>query len=473
MKKCAIFLPVYNGENFLKETIESVLNQSYKDFDLIIYNDGSTDNSNTIVSNFLKDNRITYINNKENHGAGLAFYSMFSKYNNYEYIGMLGQDDVLSKNYLESQIDTLENSEAIVSFSKVKYIDDNNNEIIVDMYHHDLIKSYDRGEFMLVLLHQNHLCASSSIIKNKSISNIQNYTGYNNDRLQDHELWINLLTFGSFIFNENTQILYRKHNNNLSDPTYRINQNKLEYNNMVTRLLFSKHFLSFAKTQNDCTLFLERIVRELVYKAEEYGNPIITTIINFCEKILLIQLGNDYICEALSDLYLQSGLIQKYLQQSKYKKFLYPIFINLTPELQNLLNCNNLFELDPNIAKFKKLISLNVYYKESFNDTNNIKAPAIIITNAEKNYIRNGVLIISDINNCKDDIITYIQDHACVYANELFPNNHKLNILQNTIYDLREEHNKILNENNILTNKLNIVYGSRSWKLIQKLRGRN
>ena len=65
----SIITPVYNGEQYLSEAIESALAQTYKNFELLIVNDGSTDNSEDIIRPFLKDSRVIYIEQKN---AGVA-----------------------------------------------------------------------------------------------------------------------------------------------------------------------------------------------------------------------------------------------------------------------------------------------------------------------------------------------------------------------------------------------------------------
>ena len=63
--KISVILPVYNSEEYIRESITSILNQTYKNFELIIIDDGSTDNSKEICKNFSKkDNRIIFIDNK-------------------------------------------------------------------------------------------------------------------------------------------------------------------------------------------------------------------------------------------------------------------------------------------------------------------------------------------------------------------------------------------------------------------------
>lgn len=60
MLKISVIMPVYNAENYLKEAIDSILEQTFADFELIIINDGSTDNSDGIVSGYT-DPRIVYL----------------------------------------------------------------------------------------------------------------------------------------------------------------------------------------------------------------------------------------------------------------------------------------------------------------------------------------------------------------------------------------------------------------------------
>lgn len=99
MSMISVIIPLYNKEHFVKNTIESVLSQTYNDFELIIVNDGSTDNSANIVSRF-DDPRIILINQKNagvsaarNHGLRIA------KGN---YISLLDADDTWHSGFLEA-----------------------------------------------------------------------------------------------------------------------------------------------------------------------------------------------------------------------------------------------------------------------------------------------------------------------------------------------------------------------------------
>ncbi|MEO7766395.1 MAG: glycosyltransferase family A protein, partial [Ferruginibacter sp.] len=99
----SVILPVYNQEKYLQETIESILNQSFQDFELIILDDGSTDNSPQIIRQFAaKDNRIqAYF--ETNSGKSLATNYLVNKAKG-EWCAFLDADDVMLKQRLERQV---------------------------------------------------------------------------------------------------------------------------------------------------------------------------------------------------------------------------------------------------------------------------------------------------------------------------------------------------------------------------------
>lgn len=99
MKKTlfSVIMPVFNAELYLREAIDSVLNQSFKDFELIIINDGSTDNSENIIKSY-SDERIRYYKQR-NSGPSVARNFGIKKVNA-EFILFLDSDDTISKNLL-------------------------------------------------------------------------------------------------------------------------------------------------------------------------------------------------------------------------------------------------------------------------------------------------------------------------------------------------------------------------------------
>jgi len=98
----SVIVPTYNRSHLLPRAINSILNQTYSNFEIIIVNDGSTDNTEEIVNSF-NDNRIIYHNNEINKGNNAAVNIGFNLANG-KYIAALGDDDELLPNALETVV---------------------------------------------------------------------------------------------------------------------------------------------------------------------------------------------------------------------------------------------------------------------------------------------------------------------------------------------------------------------------------
>jgi len=107
----SIIIPIYNGKKTIKKTLRSILNQSYKNYEVIAVNDGSSDNSLEILKSFSNnfwDRKIRYkIVNQKNQGAPSARNNGFSESRG-EYLFFCDADVVLRKNCLQIMLDTLE-----------------------------------------------------------------------------------------------------------------------------------------------------------------------------------------------------------------------------------------------------------------------------------------------------------------------------------------------------------------------------
>lgn len=110
--KVSILMPFYNRESIIADAIDSVLGQTFSDFEFVIYNDGSTDNSELIVKNYMNDDpRIKYFESKKNKGINFSRNFLIDK-SSCDIIAWIDSDDIISKNKIESQIKIIENLEA-------------------------------------------------------------------------------------------------------------------------------------------------------------------------------------------------------------------------------------------------------------------------------------------------------------------------------------------------------------------------
>ena len=105
-KRVTVLMSVFNGEQYLKEAIDSVLNQTYQNFDLLIINDGSTDNSLKIVQSY-KDPRIKLINNDQNLGLIKSLNIGVSLIQS-DYIIRMDSDDICLPNRIEVQLNFMD-----------------------------------------------------------------------------------------------------------------------------------------------------------------------------------------------------------------------------------------------------------------------------------------------------------------------------------------------------------------------------
>ena len=128
--KISVIIPAYNHESYIGNTIQSVLEQSYDDFELIIINDGSTDKTEEEIKKF-NDNRIVYIF-RENRGAHVTINQGIDMSVG-EYVCILNSDDIYESDRLDKCLKFLECNKAYSAvITKVEGIDDDGNSVLLN-----------------------------------------------------------------------------------------------------------------------------------------------------------------------------------------------------------------------------------------------------------------------------------------------------------------------------------------------------
>ncbi len=128
MSLITIGLPVYNCEKYIKDCIDSILNQTYSEFKLIIVNDGSIDNSVLIVSQY-SDPRIVFINDGENKGLSFRL-NQITELVDTKYLVRMDADDIMHPKRLEKQLAILENNSEIDLIGSNAFTINGNSEVI-------------------------------------------------------------------------------------------------------------------------------------------------------------------------------------------------------------------------------------------------------------------------------------------------------------------------------------------------------
>lgn len=119
-----IITPSYNTASYIAETIQSVLNQTYKSWELIIVDDCSTDDTDQVVQQFLDDKRIRYIKNRANSGAAVSRNRALREAKG-RWIAFLDSDDLWMPNKLEKQIRFMKKNKYHFSYTEYEEIDEN------------------------------------------------------------------------------------------------------------------------------------------------------------------------------------------------------------------------------------------------------------------------------------------------------------------------------------------------------------
>ena len=173
MPLVSIIVPIYNVEKYLRRCIDSILNQTFKDFELILVNDGSTDNCEDICKGYeAKDKRIKYFY-QNNSGVSVARNKGIENSCG-KYIQFIDSDDYIDKNFLEVIVDRFNKDNSDIVFIGF-YNEYNNGEIYKEKYYDTSITSNSIQEYCLKLYKSDlfgYTCCKtfkSSIVKKFNI----------------------------------------------------------------------------------------------------------------------------------------------------------------------------------------------------------------------------------------------------------------------------------------------------------------
>ena len=250
MPKISVLMSCYNHDKFVGEAIDSVLNQSFKDFELLIIDDNSTDKTFDIVNSF-RDPRIKSFRNEKNFGMVFNTNSLIKKSIG-EYIAIINSDDSWLPEKLQKQFDFLENNVGYVACFTLTNIIDEDNKIIKNNIQESLkYLELDRFGFLnYFFFYNNPLCYPSALIRKK----VFDKTGFFNPAyiiLLDIEMWIRicLAGFEIKILKENlTNFRILNNGGNLSSKNHKtIIRNSLELKEIYKSYQHIKNYDEFIK----------------------------------------------------------------------------------------------------------------------------------------------------------------------------------------------------------------------------------
>lgn len=321
MDKISIIVPVYNVEKYLKECLESIISQEYNNLEIILVNDGSTDQSLEICESYCNcDSRFCLIN-KENGGLSSA-RNRGLEIASGEYISFVDSDDIISKNYISNLYKTIKKYNSDIALSGYKRF---SKELpIVKFSESD--EELTSIEVLKRVLYQNNqeffsVSACCKLYKREIFSNIKYPEGKINE---DMAVIVPILEKCEKVAcNYNQDYFYRVNYNSITNQSFNVRR--------MDAIEFSENMVDHFK-DNEClkkasiSMLFRRSVEMLSeMKAVNYGsneieNHLLSNIKNYRKIIIFDKYARKSTRLAALLSYVSVGFILKIRMKQKYKK---------------------------------------------------------------------------------------------------------------------------------------------------------
>jgi len=206
--KITAIIPVYNAEYFLKPAIDSILNQTFKDFELLAINDGSTDSSLEILTSF-KDSRLKIINNDKNRGI---IYTLNRGINEAKgkYIARMDADDIALPERLALQVDYLEKNPNVVLLGGCAEVINQRGKVFdtltIPLTHKDILNN----------IFSSNCFIHPSVMFHKSVAQRLGAYDTNAQHAEDYDLWLRIIQEHQVANLPQPLIQYRVHPDQIS-----------------------------------------------------------------------------------------------------------------------------------------------------------------------------------------------------------------------------------------------------------------
>lgn len=233
----SIIIPSYNHENYIKDTIESIVNQTYKNIELIIIDDGSKDNSIKVIEKLNLKYEFLFIK-RENRGLCETLNEGISLSKG-KYIAICASDDIYLENKIEIQVDFLENNlNYSMCYGKIIKFADNGEKKFSDN------RKCKSGKIFYDLMRTNFVPAVTQMYRKE----IFNEVGYFDKNLwiEDWDMLLRIAYKYEIGFIDEYLALYRMHENNMSgnNNVKKMYKNELQ---ILEKWNFTKEYLELKK----------------------------------------------------------------------------------------------------------------------------------------------------------------------------------------------------------------------------------
>ena len=211
----SVILPVYNGEKHIYEAINSILCQSFTDFELIIINDASTDNTENIINSF-HDKRIKYIKNEFNLKISSTLNKAIELANG-KYIARMDADDVSLSTRLEKQIKILDQNPDI-DIVNIRYNLMSEDGTNYRKYKYNISPDTDTLKYLIYI--DTFICHPGVMIRSELYKQFKYKTDKDTYNVEDCDLWIRMISNGAKCYTIKEALLnYRINNKSVTHTT--------------------------------------------------------------------------------------------------------------------------------------------------------------------------------------------------------------------------------------------------------------
>lgn len=262
----SVIMSVYNGEKYLKEAIDSILKQSYKKFEFIIINDGSTDNSFNILKKYKEiDNRIVLVENSTNKGLIYSLNKGLS-ISKGDYIARMDADDISEKKRFEEQVNFLnENKEIAMCGTYIKMFK-NNWKFLKKNFKTET----DFEKIRIQLLFRNYIAHPTVMIRKNIIKKYDLKYDLEDKGMEDYSMWLYLIQFEKIGIIPKYLLKYRFLGNSISSKTLKDFENhKMKLKNIYRKNLNSKLKLTEKELEIHTEISLTNNIIKYNYSIDE------------------------------------------------------------------------------------------------------------------------------------------------------------------------------------------------------------
>ena len=254
MSKVFIGMPAYNGARFIEKAINSIIAQSFKDWQLLISDDCSNDETEQIGQKYAKiDSRITYYRQKKNLGIYANFKFVLDEANE-KYFMWAAQDDIREKNYLSVCIEKLENNKDIGLATTIMAAIDSFDRILIE--EKDLLKLSGKSRFLSVVRYvlQPEILGKCNLMYGLFQTSVIKtvWKAYPQRHVWGHDYMFSLALISRFKIHVDNKTLFKKRLGGVSSPNATLNDKKdnfrkLEYKQPKNHIFPFGRFKSYFK----------------------------------------------------------------------------------------------------------------------------------------------------------------------------------------------------------------------------------